>query len=88
MKKLTQFIKSCFRYFGFDIIRSLDNQIDLRVLDTNFENLARNYENLFGEKYGRIPGNEIRISLMKNLLGTSPSEAYFLVWFLYATKDI
>ena len=88
MKKLTQFIKSCFRYFGFDIIRSLDNQIDLRVLDTNFENLARNYENLFGEKYGRFPGNETRIRLMKNLLGTPPSEAYFLVRFLYATKDI
>ena len=51
MKKLTQFIKSRFRYFDFDIIRSLDNQIDLRILDTNFENLARNYYNLFGEKY-------------------------------------
>lgn len=88
LKKLTQFIKSCFRYFGFDIIRSLDNQIDLRALDTNFENLARNYENLFGGKYGRIPGNKIRISLMKNLLGTPPSEAYFLVRFLHATKDI
>ena len=25
---------------------------------------------------------------MKNLLGTPPSEAYFLVRFLYATKDI
>ena len=88
MKKLTQFIKSCFRYFGFDIIRSLDNQIDLRVLDTNFENMARNYENLFGEKYGRFPANETRISLMKNLLGTPPSEAYFLVRLLHATKDI
>ena len=88
MKKLTQFIKSCFRYFGFDIIRSRDNQIDLRVLDTNFENLARNYENLFGEKYARFPDNETRISLMKNLLGTPPSEAYFLVRCLYATKDI
>ena len=88
MKKLTQFIKSCFRYFGFDIIRSLDNKIDFRVLDANFENLARNYENLFGEKYGRIPGNEIRIGLMKNLLSIPSSEAYFLVRFLYASKDI
>lgn len=88
MKKLTQFIKSCFRYFDFDIIRSLDNQINLRVLDINFENLARNYDNLFGEKYCRFPSNETRISIMKNLLGTPLSEAYYLVRLLHTTKDI
>lgn len=88
MKKLTQFIKSCFRYFNFDIIRSLDNQINLWVLDINFENLARNYDNLFGEKYCRFTSNETRISFMKNLLGIQPSEAYYLVRLLHTTKDI
>ena len=88
MKKLTQFIKSCFRYFDFEIIRSLDNQINLWVLDINFENLARSYDNLFGEKYCRFTSNETRISFMKNLLGIQPSEAYYLFRLLHTTKDI
>lgn len=58
------------------------------ALNSNFENLYENYENLFSEKFGHFPKNENRLPIMKTLLGTPPSEAYFIVLSLAQTKSV
>lgn len=63
-------------------------KLDNNSLNDNFDNISQNYENLFGEKYGNIPKNENRMGILKDLLGTPPSEAYFIIDSIDKTKNI
>ncbi len=58
------------------------------VLNSNFKDLTSSYELLFSEKFGEIPYNENRIEILKELLGTPPSEAYFIIEALARTKPV
>lgn len=56
----------------------LDKKVRAPYLD-NYEKTIRSYEYLFNKETGNIPKNEKRIEIMKNALGTPPSEAYYIV---------
>jgi len=88
MAKPKKFIKSIFNKFGFDVVKWNGYQGNINVLSKNFDNLVLNYQNLFGDKFGELPANENRLNLVKSLLGTPPSEAYFIINSLHKTKDI
>ena len=78
------------RPLGYSII-PLDSKIlklNYESLDNNFISLCINYENLFSQKFGKISSNENRINIIKDLLGTSPSEAYFIINSLDKTNNI
>lgn len=81
-------IKIIAKYFGYKIIR-LKNYNKVNEFRTeNFDCLCLSYEYLFAKKYGDIPKNSKRIEIMRNLLGTSPSEAYFIVDSIKKTRSI
>lgn len=82
--KIKKIIVRVIKFFGYKIVSissasSNFKKLDSSALNENFNNISHNYENLFGEKYGKIPKNEKRISILKDLLGTPPSEAYFII---------
>lgn len=58
------------------------------VLNSNFKDLASSYEHLFSEKFGKLSYNEKRIEILKELLGTPPAEAYFIIEALARTKPV
>lgn len=94
MNKLKKILKKIaiklLRPFGYSIIplNSKILKLNFESLNANFVNLCANYENLFGQKFGKLPLNENRISIIKDLLGTFPSEAYFIINSLEKTNKI
>lgn len=88
--KIKKLIIKIFNIIGYKIVSQGNEKANLinTTIDANFENICFNYENLFEEKYGKIPKNEKRISILKDSLGTPPSEAYFIVNSLAKTEMI
>ncbi|MCU7835977.1 MAG: TylF/MycF family methyltransferase [gamma proteobacterium symbiont of Taylorina sp.] len=85
MKILTQVIQRILSKFGYQLIQSEKTSI---VYD-NFTNLVQAYEQRLNElDDSDIPTNKIRPKLLARLLGTPPSEAYFIIQALIKTKDI
>lgn len=67
----------------------LNKTTNLSVSYSNFENLTRAYEqNLNQVNKNSILPNENRAKLLARLMGTPPSEAYFIVQALTDTKNI
>lgn len=91
MKKITKKILEKFlNSKGYKLVprnQGLGNFTN-NVLNNNFKDLSRSYEYLFSEKYSKIPHNEHRLEILKELLGTPPSEAYFIIEALEKTKLI
>jgi O-methyltransferase len=77
-------IKVCASRFGYDVIRTSGGLVRYDV----FANLAAAYEQLLTEQGRLVPKNGSRARLLSRLLGTSPSEAYFIVEGLAKTQDI
>ncbi|MBI9042009.1 TylF/MycF/NovP-related O-methyltransferase [Lutibacter sp.] len=91
--KIKKIIVRVIKYFGYKLVpissaSSNFKKLDSTALNENFDNICHNYENLFGEKYGKIPKNEKRIGILKDLLGTPPSEAYFIINSIAKTEMI
>lgn len=88
--KIKRIIVRIIKNFGYQLIplKSELNKINNNSLISNFDNLSKNYENLFIEKFGNIPKNENRMVILKDLLGTPPSEAYFIINSIAKTKMI
>lgn len=59
-----------------------------RVRFENFENLTRVYEHRVNQEQNIIEPNETRPKLLARLLGTPPSEAYFIVQGLAKCKNL
>lgn len=78
------------RLFGHKLVALSSKNIKEKddVINSNFENIVKSYEILYGEKYGFIPKNGNRIGILKDLLGTPPSEAYFIINALAKTRVI
>jgi len=85
VKIIRQAIKKALSAFGIQLIRSKNSTVRFE----NFENLAQAYEQRLNEldKNSILP-NETRSKLLARLLGTPPSEAYFIVQSLFRCKDI
>lgn len=77
-------LKEALEVFGYEI-NSLSAQ---KGIICNFKNLAQAYEQRLNELGNPINENEIRVKLLARLLGTQPSEAYFIVNALAQTKAV
>jgi len=81
VKKVIQKILSALGY-------KLNHLSEIQVSFDNFANLVEAYEQRLNESNGPIPTNEIRPRLLARLLGTRPSEAYFIVQALDQCKNL
>jgi O-methyltransferase len=84
VKILKETLKKVMLFFGYELHRSSGE----RVSFSNFVNLAEAYEQRLNEAGYPIATNEIRVKLLARLLGTQPSEAYFIIDALGASKNI
>lgn len=84
MRILKDALKKALAVLGYELRRSSRQ----RVSFSNFDNLAQAYEQLLNESRDLIVPNEIRTQLLARLLGTPPSEAYFIVHALAKCKDV
>lgn len=85
MNILKKAIKKSLSTFGYDIVRSNSRAA---TIFANFENLSKAYEQLLNQsdKNNTIKPNKMRTSLISRLLGTPPSEAYFIIQALFNTR--
>lgn len=77
-------IRKTLASFGYELRRSTDKNVRFE----NFVNLATAYEQYLNNEDDLILPNEIRPVLLGRLLGTPPSEAYFIVQALSKCKDV
>jgi len=84
MKNIKKVISKILSKFGYHHINS-----EKIVRIENFQNLVHAYELRLGELgYVPIVPNETRFKLLARLLGTPPSEAYFIIQALQACKGV
>lgn len=84
MRTMKNAIRKTLAAFGYEIRRSTGGSVPFE----NFVNLAIAYEQCLNEKDDLIAPNEIRPKLLARLMGTPPSEAYFIVQALSKCKDV
>jgi hypothetical protein len=86
MKTLRTIARKALDVLGYELHRSSGQQVNF----SNFLNLAQAYEQRLNESDNstRIESNDTRTKLLARLLGTPPSEAYFIVHALARCKDV
>jgi hypothetical protein len=84
MKLFKKAIKRTLSALGYELNRSTTPQASF----DNFVKLAQAYEQRLNESNNLISANEMRPKLLARLLGTPPSEAYFIVQALAQCKNI
>jgi len=84
MEFLKEVLKKVFAIFGFEIHRSSGQPVSF----ANFSNLSLAYEQRIKESGHFIGENKNRAKLLARLIGTLPSEAYFIVLALAECKDV
>ena len=84
MRFIKEILKKALGIFGYEIYRSYEQ----RASFDNFSNLIQAYEQRLRESHDYIPENENRAKLLARLIGTLPSEAYFIVLALAKSKDV
>lgn len=88
LKKFLKAGNTILTVFGYRIVRSSDRQ---QVSFENFLSLSQAYEQRINESTDQefqLPANELRPKLLARLLGTPPSEAYFIIHALTCCKDL
>lgn len=76
-----------FASFGYEVSKLGTNAYrETRMY--NFDSVIRSYEYIFSKDLGVIPPNEKRIEIMSSLLGTPPSEAYYIVESIAKTASV
>ena len=84
MKIVKNAIKQILAAFGYEPRRSAN----ITVCYENFVNLTKSYEQKLNDDDAYILPNEVRPKLLARLLGTPPSEAYFIVQALSKCKNV
>lgn len=86
-----KFFKQIAKQLILDDYEELHRESGTPIWFDNFKNLAQAYEQLLNES-GRskqqIAPNETRLKLLPRLLGTPPSEAYFIIQALAECKNL
>ena len=77
-------IRKILASLGYEIRRTKGRAVQYE----NFENLAVAYEQRLNGDDNLIPPNEMRPKLLARLIGTPPSEAYFIIQALAKCKDL
>lgn len=86
-----KFLKQMVKNFLLSDYEELHRSSESPIWFDNFKNLAQAYEQLFNESMvtkKTIVPNETRFKLLARLLGTPPSEAYFIIDALAQCKDL
>jgi hypothetical protein len=88
MHALKSATRKALSVLGYQITRS--DTLPAPRISENFLNLAQAYEQRLNEMLGKnlIAPNDLRPRLLSRLLGTPPSEAYFIVQALAETRDV
>jgi O-methyltransferase len=84
MKFIKEILKKALAILGYEIYHSFEQ----RVSFDNFSNLVQAYEQRLRESHDLIPENKNRVKLLARLIGTLPSEAYFIVYALAKSKEV
>ena len=85
MRFIKSSIKAVFSAFGYKIVRIKEEYVRF----DNFKNLSYAYEQLLNESRKKlILHDELRPKLLARLLGTPPSEAYYIIESLSKTKSV
>lgn len=84
MRIMKNAFKKTLAALGYELRRSSGRSVPF----DNFLNLTIAYEQCLNDKDDLILPNEIRPELLARLLGTPPSEAYFIVQALSKCKDL
>ena len=77
-------IRRALAALGYELRRTTATSVPFE----NFANLAAAYEIWLNEQGAGIPASEGRPKLLARLMGTPPSEAYFIVAAIAACRDI
>lgn len=90
MRILKRALKRGLTVLGYEVHRSSGQRVSARnsVGFSNFANLAQAYEQRLNDSGELIMANEMRPTLLVRLLGTPPSEAYFIVHALGECEDV
>ncbi len=86
MKIIKKTIRKIFGAMGYELNRSSNPLAETRF--NNFVNITQAYEQRLNESNNLILLNEMRPQLLARLLGTLPSEAYFIIQALARCKNI
>jgi O-methyltransferase len=84
MRYVKNAIEKILAAFGYELKRLRSRS----VLFENFLNLTKAYEQCVNDHDALILPNEVRPKLLARLMGTPPSEAYFIVQALSKCKDV
>lgn len=84
MRVLKKAIHDVLATLGYELRSRSEQTVSLN----NFENLARAYEERLNETENLIVADELRPKLLGRLLGTPPSEAYFIVQALAKSRNV
>lgn len=84
MKILKRVIHACLSTMGYEIKRISGTQVRYE----NFLSLAKAFEHSLNESNTIIVENDTRYRLLARLIGTPPSEAYYIVQALAQCKNI
>lgn len=88
MRILKNAISNTLKVFGYELRRSTNRSATNAARFENFANLAIAHEQRLNDDEDLILPDEIRPKLLARLLGTPPSEAYFIVQALAKCKDV
>jgi hypothetical protein len=88
MRIVKNAIRKTLKALGYELRRSPSREAMPEVSFNNFMNLAIAYEYRLNDDDTLILPNENRPKLLARLLGTPPSEAYFIVQALSKCKDV
>jgi O-methyltransferase len=84
LSMVKRLVSSLFNALGYEVSRK---PVD-RIAPANFQNLITAYEQRLKESGVQLVPNELRTKLLGRLLGTPPSEAYFLIAGLAQTAAV
>lgn len=86
MKLIKSLIKKVFAFFDIELVRNKHAYVSFN----NFENITIAYEFILNKHNPEYPlsKNETRSKLLSRLLGTPPSEAYFIIDAIERTKTL
>ena len=76
--------RKALRALGYECISTSEPMVAF----SNFVNLTQAYEKRLAELNHRLPKNDVRPRLLARLLGTPPSEAYFIVHALAQCNEV
>lgn len=83
MKRL---IRQVLSNMGYELISKNHGLTETNIATymSNFDNLCQSYEYVFAD----LPKNDKRVKIMKALLGTPPSEAYYIIDSIHKTAHL